>query len=203
MASVVDICNMALGHVYNSAELTSIDPPDGSAEADHCARFYAMARDEALEGHTWSFATVREYLAELETNPLEDIWAYAYQLPNQMIRPLALLLPESTDDTQAKPYLMETLPDGSGVIYTNVEDALLKYIYRQEDPIKFTPLFTIGLSYQIASYLAGPIAKDPKLKVSLENIAAAKLAKAAALNHAQKTDIYKNFTPSHIAARNS
>jgi hypothetical protein len=201
VASVVDICKLALGHVYNSAEVTSIDPPDGTAEADHCASYYPIARDECLEGHTWSFATVRTYLAQLASNPMEDIWAYAYQLPNQMIRPLAILLPESTDDSQAKPFLQETLPDGSGVIYTNVEDAILKYIYRQEDPTKFTPLFTIGLSFKLGAYLAGPIAKDPKLKAGLEQIAQAKLVYAASFNKAQKVDLYRDFVPSHLAAR--
>jgi len=192
---------MALGHVYNSAELTSIDPPDGSAEADHCARFYPMARDECLELFTWSFATRRETLAELADNPMEDIWGFAYGLPNQLVTPLAVLLPGASDDSQGQPYLIETNDDGSGILYTNAEDAILKFIWRQEDPAKFTPLFTIALSYKLGGYLAGPIAKDPKLKASLEDTALQKLALAAAKNKAQKVDLYKDFVPAHIAAR--
>lgn len=203
MASVVSICKTALGHVANSAEITSIDPADGTAEADHCAAFYPIARDECLEAFAWSFATVRASLAELSDNPQEDVWAYAYALPNQMIKPLAVLLPSSTDDTLGQDYLIETLEDGSGVLYTNVEDAVLKFIYRQEDPAKYTPLFVVALGTMLGSYLAGPIAKDFKLKQGLKQLATAELNAAAASNKAQKVSAYKNFTPSHIAARSN
>lgn len=203
MASVVDICNLALGHIANSAEVTSIDPADGTAEADHCARFYPIARDICLEVFTWSFSTVRVALAELDENPQEAVWAYAYALPNQIVKPIAVLYPESTDDTLGQDHLIETLDDGSGVIYTNVEDAWLKYTYRQEDPVKFTPLFVAGLSTMLASFLAGPITKDLKLKKELHVIALSELAFAAASNKAQKVSAYKDFTPSHITARNN
>lgn len=203
MASVVDICNTALGHIANSAEVTSIDPADGSAEADHCARFYPIARDICLESYAWSFATVRIALAELDDNPQEDIWAFAYALPNQIIKPIAVLFPQSTDDTLGQDHLIETLEDGSGVIYTNVEDAYLKYIYRQEDPGKFTPMFTGALGTMLGSYLAGPIVKDLKLKQSLWATAQRELALAAASNKAQKVSQYKDFTPSHIAVRSN
>lgn len=203
MASVVDICNAALGHIANSAEVTSIDPADGTAEADHCARFYPMARDECLEAYTWSFATVRAVLAELDDNPMEAVWAFAYALPNQIIKPIAVLFPESTDDTLGQDHLIETLEDGSGVIYTNVEDAVLKYTYRQEDPVKFTPLFVVALATNLASYLAGPITKDLKLRQGLKSLAMAELAAAAGSNKAQKVSAYKDFTPSHIAVRNN
>lgn len=192
---------MALGHIANSAELTAIDPPDGSAEADHCATFYPMARDECLESHAWSFATQRATLAELATNAQEDIWAYAYALPNQLIKVLAVLLPGAPDDTDTQPFLVETLENGSQVLYTNVEDAVLRFIWRQEDPAKFTPLFTIALSYKLAAYLAGPIPKDLNLKKTLEQVAELKLGQAAASNKAQKVNTYKDFIPSQLAAR--
>ncbi len=218
--NVVDISNLALSHIANSAEVTSIDPPDGSAEADHCARFYPVARDLALESHGWSFAKVRKYLSELASNPMDGIWAYAYGVPNQMLRPLAVLLPGtgatapststytiSEDEpsplqVDSQPFLLETNPDdGSGVLYTNVEDAILLYIYRQTDPTKFTPGFTVGLSTLLASFLAGPIAKDIKLKQGLRQIAMSELGAAAAMDKAQKVNTYRDFTPSHIAAR--
>lgn len=203
MASVVDICNAGLGHVANSAEVTAIDPADGSAEADHCARFYPIARDICLAAYAWSFNTVREALAQLDDNPQEAVWAYAYGLPNQMIRPIAVLFNESTDDTLGQDYLIETLADGSGVLYTNVEDAWLKFLYRQEDTVKFTPMFVGALGTMMGSYLAGPIAKDLKLKRGLWDIALAELALAASWDKAQKVSAYKDFTPSHIAARNN
>lgn len=222
MASVVDICNLALSHIANSAEVTSIAPLDGSAEADHCARFYPIARDICLESHMWSFATARLYLSQLATNPQSDVWAFAYGLPNEMIRPIAVLLPGNTGSTvatpqtyvitnpaltppavqmESQPYLLETNADGTGIIYTNVEDAQLKYIYRQTDPTRFTPMFTSALSTMLGSFLAGPLTKDIRLKEGLKKIAINELADAAAFNKAQKTNTYRDFTPGHIAAR--
>lgn len=201
MASVVDICNAALGHIANSAELASIDPPDGSPEADHCARFYPMARDECLERYTWSFATARIFLSTYLSNPMEDSWGFAYGVPNKMLRPISVLEPGMTIDTESRSYLMETLVNGDRVIYTNVEGAILKYIYRQEDPSKYTGMFTAALGTNLASYLAGPLAKDIKLKNGLKAQAMAELDTAARLDKAQKVDVYKYYTPAHLAAR--
>jgi hypothetical protein len=201
MASVVDICNAALTHVANAAEVTSIDPPDGTAEADHCARFYPMARDECLEQYAWSFAIARKYLAEFAENLMGDTWGFAYQLPNHMLTPLAVLEPGAANDVESRSYLIETLPDGEGVLYTNVDGAVLKYLYRQEDTAKFTPLFTVAVATVLGSYLAGAIPKDIKLKQGLKQQGYAELAVAATRNKAQKIDIYKYFTPAHLAAR--
>ena len=59
MASEVDICNLALSHLGDTATIASLDPPEGSAQAEHCARFYPIARDSLLEMHAWGFATSR------------------------------------------------------------------------------------------------------------------------------------------------
>ena len=49
MASEVDICNLALGHLGDNATVASLNPPEGSVQAQHCARFYPIARDALLE----------------------------------------------------------------------------------------------------------------------------------------------------------
>ena len=79
MASEVDICNLALARLGDNATVASIDPPEGSAQAEHCARFYAIARDSLLEMHAWKFATRRVQLAKL-TVPSWD-WSFAYAEP--------------------------------------------------------------------------------------------------------------------------
>ena len=71
MASEVDICNMALAHFGQDASIDAIDPPDGSAEAEHASRFYPMARDALLERHAWPFA-VRFATLSAQTNDRSD-----------------------------------------------------------------------------------------------------------------------------------
>ena len=51
MSSVVDICNIALSRLGDRATVTSIDPPEGSAQADHCRRFYPIALKTILAAY--------------------------------------------------------------------------------------------------------------------------------------------------------
>lgn len=155
MASAVDICNLALSHLGDEATVSSINPPEGSAQAEHCARFYPIARDATLERHAWSFATRRVALAQLTTTV--DSWQFAYREPAGLIRPLALLTPDATDDTRSENYLRES--DGQGIIYTNVEDAALRYIERVVDTTKYPPLCVTAISVLLGAYLAGPLLK--------------------------------------------
>jgi len=203
LSSIVDICNLGLAHIANAAEVTAIDPPDGTAEADHCARFYPIARDECLQYHAWTFATRRASLAELAENPLEERWGFAYGMPNQVIRPIAVLNPISTDDAESEEFEVETLEDGSQVIYTNMEDAVLKFIWRQENPVKFSPAFVVGLSYKLAAYLAGPILKEDGRSIrGRHGVAVGMLSQAAALDaQSRKSKRRETFVPGHMRVR--
>lgn len=160
MASEVDICNTALSHIGQDANVTSIDPPDSTAEADHCSRWYPIARDALLESHAWNFATRRIQLAEV-TNDLVS-WRFAYAWPDDCLRPLCVLLPQATDDTKGQDFVVETNEDGDKIIYSNTEDAVLKFIIRVTDTTKFSPLVVMAVSRLLASYLCGPITKNMK-----------------------------------------
>lgn len=175
MASVVDICNMALSHIGDTATVASIDPPEDSAQAEHCARFYPIARDALLEMHAWGFATKRVALALLGSGWPE--WDYAYLQPSDAINILSILPSDATDDYSQpggviypagtpvssryvpKPFSCEIDENGNEVIYTDQEDAVLRYTGAATDTSKFSPLFVLALSYQLASMLAGPIIK--------------------------------------------
>jgi hypothetical protein len=193
-----------MSHIGQDAAITAISPPDGSAEAQHCSRFYPIARDELIEKHAWRFALTRASLASLSSNPSTQ-WAYAYALPNGCLRPLSVLFPNETDDTNAQPFTIETLAsDGSTqVLLTNVASAWLKYIIGQTDTTKFTPNFVVALSYRLASYVCGPITKDLKMKEGLYKISEAMRLDAAALDaESTQNDAYvPGFIPGSIKAR--
>ncbi len=160
MASVVDICNLALSHLGDSATVASIDPPEGSAQAEHCAKFYPIARDFLLEKHGWGFAVKRVALAAV-TNPLTE-WQYAYASPSDSIR--ICDVHEAGADNEfgasvAQEFITETLMDGSKVIFTNAAGATARYVPRITDPTRFSPMFVDALGWLLASYLAGPVIK--------------------------------------------
>lgn len=165
MASVVQICNMALSHLGSEARVSSISPPDGSVEAGHCATFYDLARTELIEPGNWNFTLRREALA-LEANP-STVWAYAYALPSDCLRALRILKKGSAltmFNQDAYTYIPNdrdtAVFDIEGdLLFTNEEDAVLVYARDVIDTTKYSATFTAALSYLLAGYLAGPIVK--------------------------------------------
>jgi hypothetical protein len=174
MASAVDICNLALAHIGDEATVSSIDPADGSAQASLCARFYPIARDALFAKFAWSWAQKRATLAELTTAPAE--WGFAYALPADYNRALEVI----DASGQRVDYVVEVDEDGVSAIYTNLEDAVLRYVANVTDTSKFSPLFVSALSWLLASYLAGPITKDMKIKESAYKVHAFELSEAMA-----------------------
>lgn len=157
MASVVDIANLALSHLGEDATISSIDPPEGSAEAEHAAMFYPQARDALLEMHEWRFATKRVLLALTTSDTFE--WGYAYALPSNMLRALAVLPETASAEDDGEDYDQQLDSDAVQIILTNCEEASLKYTARVTDTTRFPPLFVEALSWLLASHLAGPIIK--------------------------------------------
>lgn len=155
MASVVDVCNAALAQIGQKADVTSIDPPDGSAYAAHCARFYPIARDLALEEHAWTFAVKRWELTESVGAVIPSQWEYAFTLPSDMILPLSVLPDEYGDESRERmDYEIE-----DELLFANDNEVWLKYIARVTDVAKWTPSFRQAVSWKLAGYLAGVTVK--------------------------------------------
>lgn len=159
MSSEVNIANLALSHLGDSATVSSLEPPEGSAQAEHCARFYPMARDALLQSHAWTFATKRKQLAELTS--LWPQWDHAYAKPADALVIHGILSPLASDDTadSQQPYSIEVDGDDSEVIYSDQEMAVALYTRRVVDTTRFPPMFQLALSWQLASMLAGPVLK--------------------------------------------
>ena len=178
MATEVDICNLALAHLGDDATIASLNPPEGSAQAEKAARFYPIARNSLLEMHTWNFAAKRGNIA-LTTNSL-DQWDYAYVAPADMMSPVAIISPTAQNDYATRMSAGDT-PGGitsnyaptivagqytpqqfaveGNLIYTNQENAVLRYQAFITDPSLFSPQFVVTLSWHLASMMAGPVIK--------------------------------------------
>ncbi len=199
MASIVDICNLALAHFGDEGGVSSISPPDGSAQAGHCARFYPIARDALLEMHAWDFATRRVALSQTINTPAGS-WGFEYHYPSSCARILAIQSPGAMDDTASEDYLIETAANGDKVILTDVEGAVARYTKLVTDPTKFSPLFVTSLSWLLGSYVAGPITKDRGVVDGLYKRFLVEFAKASASN----ANAHKNaptHRPTWLAAR--
>jgi hypothetical protein len=158
LASEVDICNLSLSHIGDSAIVQAINPPDGSTQAEKCQRFYPIARDNVLESYNWRFSMRRATSLAPVAN-VTGSWIYAFALPNDCLEPVAVLLPSETDDNNTQDYTVETASDGSFILYTNVQFPVLRYKVKVTDTTKFTPLCVSAISWLLSAYLAGPILK--------------------------------------------
>lgn len=104
--SEVTICNLALSHLGDIANVMSIAPPDSSVEAQLCANFYYIARNSLLEMASWGFATRRVTLAQVAVNPTFDSngdgpWQFAYALPSDCLTALTVVPAGAPDDVEA------------------------------------------------------------------------------------------------------
>lgn len=197
------------------ATVTSIDPPDGSIEAGHCARFYPLVRRSMIEIGPCLFALKRAELAEVAN--ASDAWTYAYALPADCIKPLRVLRAVEFPYVNSSIYeinrvlLQYEQGDAGGgaytiegqVLYTNEPEAVL--IYRRDitDTTKFTPTTVLGLGALLGSFLAGPIVKGTdgvRLGQALANQARELLAQAGTLDANSGTET-NDYVPSSIRAR--
>jgi len=207
MASVVDICNLGLGHVGDEATVSSISPSDGSAQADHCVRFYPIARDLCLAMHAWSFNTRRKAGALVSNAEQPTSWVYTYQVPNEAINVISVLPEGYTDDIDdGVEFVQEQLSTGERVIYTDSENVTLRYNVLVTDTTKYTPGFVAMVARLLASYLAGPIIKgEAGMKVAQAHFSVfekVEAPRAMALDQkGRRSTKYADFIPSGIAAR--
>lgn len=172
LASEVDICNAALAHLGDSAQVASINPPDSTAQSRWCSRFYPIARDALLERHNWGFTLRRATLLRLDADT--TAWRYAYSPPPGVLNYLAVTDATATDDLAVpmvglsipqqsvyapQPFVVEALDTGQPVLYTNQLNAVLRYTVKVTDTSQYNPLFVVALELFLASYLAGPLIK--------------------------------------------
>jgi len=203
MASAVDICNLALAHIGNKAEVTAIVPPDGSAEAAQCGKFYPIARDECLSEFDWGFAKRRQTLAQI-SGTAPSGWEYWYTVPNPYLVARQVVVEEYNTPVQ---FTTESHSTHGTIILTNTDNAELWYTAIIEDTTKYPPLFIHALSWLLASYLALPITREPKIKEIAAQQYNLNMGKAKAIDASQGKQLSKSdlnlgtYQPSGIKAR--
>lgn len=198
MSSEVEICNLALSHLGDSATVASINPPEGSAQAEHCQRWYPIARNALLEMHDWGFATARALLAELPNAWPQ--WTHTYARPSDCLKVLAIL--PSTGcydhDVQGQAYVTESDANGNQIILTDQANAMVRYTRMVTDTSKFSPLFTDALGWFLSTYLAGPVLKgDSAVKIAQANmqVVMGMLSRAALSDARQQREVPVHAVP--------
>ena len=152
MATKIDICNMALAYLGDRATVVSIDPPEGSPQADHCARFYPIAKGQILAEYPWSFALKRANLARLATAP--EGARYAFTLPQDCVRVVSIF--DGRSNFELHDYTLET-NQGHVIVTSDCEDVYINYVSSLTPEVMFSASFADALAHLLASKLAGPM----------------------------------------------
>lgn len=162
MATEVDICNLALARLGDRATVSSIDPPEGSAQADHCARFYPIARDAILGAHPWRFAVKRATLPKMADAPVGEPASY-FGLPSDCIRVVAVhcvglenLPPMLRFYERTPDYRIEQV-GGASTLVCEAENVWIEYVSSKTPAANFPSDFSDCLAWLLASYLAGTV----------------------------------------------
>ena len=170
MPSAVDVCNLGLAHLGSDAQVASIDPPDGSAEAGHCARFWPLVRTETMDAGAWSFARARVLLTPVAN--VSKSWVFAYAVPSDMLNALRILKTLVLLDYGFFPTYGFVSRDEIAVfnergsanfdiegstIFTNEPNAVLLYARDVIDLSRYSPTCIAAMGYFMASYLSGPL----------------------------------------------
>lgn len=156
MASQVSICNIALGNLGDKL-ISSLT--ESTKRAMYCNQFYDLVRDEVLKATKWKFAQKRVALALNTTDPLFG-FEYSYMYPADCLQ-LHYLIDEND---QKYAYAVEQKD-----IYTDCEEAYVKYTMKIVDPAKYPIGFVICMAFRLASFLAIPLTGDKKLRDSMRS----------------------------------
>lgn len=184
MAAEVDIYNMALLRIGNSATVASTD--ENSPEARACKTFYAQCRDTMLRDFPWGFARRRVTLAQT-TDPVPTNWQYVYGYPSDCLRLLGMVLPGTTQPLTIQQIPFQLAYNGTGrVIYCNTPSVEAIYTAQVTDPTLFDPIFTSALALFLAAEIAMPLAVKPDIQAMLKQ-AYTQMMNTAAVADASET----------------
>ncbi len=164
--NVVQICNEAISDLP-AHPITDINDVS-SKEARECARHLPGVVSDLVAYHDFDFVERRVALA-LVTNDRESEWEYAYAFPDEFVSPIRLVRNYSSTSIPGivvTPMLYWGRNDeqfgldyetANGVLYTNVEEAILEYSTDALEPNKWTPLFSYAVIRTLASRIYRPI----------------------------------------------
>jgi hypothetical protein len=185
MASVIDICNMALSRIGNSQRINALD--EASIQAEQCSLFYELARDFVLRDYAWNFARAYASLAQVaDTN--DPGYPYAYAIPTDCLKIRQIVnnvfpawYGSPFNDCLQRPNVQAIPYRVSGqVLATSITPVTLEYTQQVTNPELFDPMFVSALAWRLGAHIAPALAKDQNIAQGCEAMYRAEIAQAAA-----------------------
>lgn len=171
--ALISCCNEALS-LIGASDIAALD--EGSIESRECNRFATSLLQEIGAWFEWPLRIKRVALASL-TNDRPAEWLYAYAVPTDMEKPIAIRSVEddATDLPEYGPYslpVQDSYPvlfrvEG-GKVYTNVETATLVYTGGAIEASDLSPLLRWAFITELAARIALPVKKDAKIAQAMK-----------------------------------
>ena len=179
-SSDTELCNLALSHIGTAKTISNLET-DKDIEAKVCRLFIEVAREATLRDFAWTFATNIATLNLVESDPTTT-WLYSYRYPSDCLM-VRRIFSGVENDTRQSRSVYKVLRDASGLlIYSNKEDAILEYTFKEDDPTRYPADFELAFSYRLAALMANRLTKgDPfKMKAEMISLYEAEISRAKA-----------------------
>jgi hypothetical protein len=153
--ALVSIYNLALSSIGTRGMLSL--PTDARREAEICNLWYEPVRDQVLRAAPWSSCrktaalalyAERDFAVDWTSGDPEPPWQYTYTLPTDF------LYPRHLDDFGA--FIMG-VEEETRVIYTNAEEPILTYTFRQTVPPAWDQDLYMAIVQGLAAHIAMPL----------------------------------------------
>lgn len=191
-ASIVAICNKALGHL-GQKPINAIT--DSNPRAEACLAYFNDARDASLRSHPWNFATAISTLNELGGGASIPGWLYVYAYPTKAVN-IRKVFDDATSKyplaCEFKEFYLES--QNVRVIASDVNPAYAEFTYQVADTTLYDQAYVDAFSYKLASLIAPSLGVSAKVTDML-NIFNVLISNAQALNQSEgKSDDPKQST---------
>ncbi len=154
VASVVSICSNAL-LLLGAQPINDLN--ENTDRARLASNLFEPVRDYVLQRHPWNCCTKRVALAPDLAAPAFD-WAYQFTLPPDYLRALSV----GEEGCEAE-YKIE-----SGKLLCDDNPALLRYIWRNENPGTWDRMLVWGMVSSMKAVFAYPITQSTSLEQLVE-----------------------------------
>lgn len=150
--SKAQIFNITLNTLGVSTPLENADSSDNRAILLN--NYYELARDYVLKDYDWNFASAFRALSLCETQDYLMNYKYCYDYPNDCVCARDVF---EKDSFVRQKFSVSCLQDGTRIILSDVDNAILRYTRRVEKEVYFSCEFAMALAYYLASLSAGVI----------------------------------------------
>lgn len=194
----LDVFNLAMFQCGTRNDIAQVN--EQSREAEVCRFLYDKVRDHVLRAAYWSCAKKHKRLALLATRDTTLDWVEADPEPGYLFTYAA------PDDFLFPRYLttFERFTPGvtgdAHVIYSNVEEAVLAYTFRQENVALWDPNLFMAMGHALAAYACMPLNGKPS-RAQFNAQQANNLILEARVANANSEDNQLDSIPPWIAAR--